>query len=223
MTASAVTVDTSVTGKRHYTTAGGIRIASVTTILKMVGQDPFADDGLAALRGSVGNEKFKAIMQTAADLGTAVHEGINEALDPEAIPYPSDDPRTAKMVAGALTWVAKYVKTVHAVEAPFVSEAYGFAGTIDLIATLKGDEQPAVIDWKTSAQVLPTYRLQLAAYREGARQSLGYPVDRRLVIKVSKDRSSPGKVTAHEFSAHTADWAAFQNALSLFRWTKEYA
>ncbi len=215
--AAPFTVDTTESGKRHYTVEGR-RIASVTTILKIV-----HDEDFAKLRGDLGNDRFWAIMNSAANLGTAMHEGITDALDPEGIPLPAVDTRVGAMVDGALRWVAANVKEVHHVEVGFADEHLGYAGTIDCIATLKGDRHPCVIDWKSSAKVLPIYRLQLAAYREAARIAIDKHVDRRLVVQVSKDKALAGRVRVHDYPEHAADFAAFQNALNLFRWTKEYA
>jgi hypothetical protein len=210
-------VDTTAEGKRLYS-VGGQRIASVTTILKIVHDEEFAK-----LRGDLGNERFWAIMNGAADLGTAVHEGITDALDPEGIPLPAVDTRVGAMVDGALRWIEAQVKEVHHVEVGFADTALGYAGTIDFICTLKGDRRPCVLDWKTSSKVLPIYKLQLAAYREAARASIDKRIDRRLVIQISKDKARAGHIRVHEYADHAADFAAFQNALNLFRWTKEYA
>jgi hypothetical protein len=121
----------------------------------------------------------------AAARGTRVHEAIERHLSTGLAPtsmtnQPSDE---ATLVKGARRWLADHDVRVLAVEQTvFVPGARGFAGTADLvfvagrdIKTIDDDGDgcrvvtipagvPVVGDWKTSRDVWPSHRAQLAAY-----------------------------------------------------------
>lgn len=199
----------------------GKRLPSVTTVLRIM-----HDEGLAELRGTLGNRRFWQVMRDAGNLGTAVHKACEAVLDPEDIPVPDPDPKVASMAAHFAEWVAATVKEVHHVEVAFADTALGYGGIIDLVATLRGDRKPSVIDIKTSAKIIPSYYLQLAGYREAARLSIEPRVDRRVIVHISKTtpKGAPGKITAVDCpNPHAYDFAAFQAALNLWKWRKEQA
>jgi hypothetical protein len=96
-----------------------------------------------------------------------------------------------------------------------VSKKFGYAGTFDLLAVLKGDTIPSVIDLKTSKDFWPTMALQLAAYREALLEE-GKKVSRRLVVRI--DKLETEKLEIKEYTQHARDFNAFLAALSLFRY-----
>lgn len=107
------------------------------------------------------------------------------------------------------------VDTVIETEQMVVSKRFGYAGTFDLLAVLKEDTTPSVIDLKTSKDFWPTMALQLAAYREALLEE-GKKVARRLVVRI--DKLETGKLEIKEYTQHARDFNAFLAALSLFRY-----
>ena len=69
-------------------------------------------------------------------------------------------------------------------EAPLVSEAYQFGGTIDIYAELDG--KPTLIDIKTSGSgIWPEMKHQVAAYKELLTEN-GYPVEDVMILRVGR-------------------------------------
>lgn len=110
--------------------------------------------------------------RTAKALGTAVHEALEHlALTGE---FPTVDDEVRPFIEQADKWMQKFQPVYEASEMTTYSPQYGFAGTLDAIATIDGVR--FLIDYKTSRKSVdnqgkPTtpypeqVGLQLAAYR----------------------------------------------------------
>lgn len=194
----------------RYYTIDGQQFPSVTTALGII-RKPV----LEWWRGEMGNEEADRIAGEAADLGTDVHglcQDINRGLT--VCPRADLEP----ILAGYQDWFNLSVEEVLAVERVVVSRRYQYAGTLDLLAVLKGDSLPTVIDIKTSRDVYPDMGLQLAGYR-GALAEEGIITGRRLILWLGKhDRA--GRWKTREFTQHDADYCHFLYALSLWRYLK---
>jgi len=68
-------------------------------------------------------------------------------------------------VDSAKDWIDRTIDRVLVVERRFVDTAKGYCGKPDLIAVIRGDEAPTLIDWKTSASYQKWWPVQIAAYR----------------------------------------------------------
>jgi hypothetical protein len=60
-------------------------------------------------------------------------------------------------------WLDQWFESAHLVEERLVDEERGFCGKPDL-AMMAVDGRPMVVDWKTSASEMKTWKMQLAAY-----------------------------------------------------------
>lgn len=141
------------------------------------------------------------------DRGTKVHRAIEfydagdldeEALDPVLWPY----------VMGWQRFKQEANVTVEASEVRLASEVYGFAGTIDKVATIGNTK--AIIDIK-SGQVQPWTAIQLAAYSI----LLNEPVRKRYAVQLGDD----GSYRLHEFKDRS-DRAVFLAALTVHQWKR---
>lgn len=110
----------------------------------------------------------------AADLGSAIHRAIELYARSGAVPA---HPDVARLFEPAREWFDAEVGDVHAVEAAVAHAGWGFAGRVDLIATLRSTGRPTVIDFKTqktrtsrAGRFTPIFHdiwpLQLEAYRQ---------------------------------------------------------
>lgn len=111
-------------------------------------------------------------MRSAAELGTAVHDALEQLALTGAFPEVDDEVRP--FIEQADRWMQKFQPTYEAAEATVYSEKFGYAGTLDAIAVVGGVR--FLLDYKStrrgfdsrgnpSAPYAETVALQLAGYR----------------------------------------------------------
>lgn len=115
-------------------------------------------------------------------------------------------------------WFDKHVSRVFYVEHEFRSDRFKFLGHVDLVAELI-DGRLAVIDIKTPAAEVKTWRLQLAAYKYLVNQELyGKGVQRGITdcmsLRLMKDGRAAKAVCYQE---HADDLAVFLSCLNVYR------
>lgn len=187
---------------RYYRINGKL-YTSVTTALSVVRKE-----GLERWRGEVGNEEADRIRDEAAEAGSTIHDRCALIAQGNAEP---DSPATECFAS----WLREAVAQVIHVEKVVWSEAHRYAGRSDLVAWLKGDRLPSVIDIKTG-RVWPEHGLQLAAYQRAYAEH-GIKVERRLVIQLDRDGSG---YTVREFR-DPRDFHMFLYALALYNYFHE--
>lgn len=160
------------TPKKGYT-VNGKKIPSVTTVIGRFKDSSFLipwaykqgreHENLAACGLPAPNTLYE-VVNDAANIGTLVHGLVDD--DIHGIPYSLDslDERIISAFNGYLSWKKTSDAIIVATEIPLVSQKYGYGGTPDAIAKVKGDL--CLMDWKTSARVYTDHLLQLAAYRQ---------------------------------------------------------
>src|SRR5271163_3329415 len=79
-------------------------------------------------------------------------------------------------------WFDSMVKEVIHTETRCNSKKYRLSGAFDMIAILKGDSKPSLIDIKTPALGSLSWQLQTAAYRMLAREEMGIECSRRICL-----------------------------------------
>ena len=167
----------------------GIVVPRVTTILS----DMLHEDGLMGWSNYIGlykRQKYKDVLDAAADKGTYVHNGIenyitnNVDLDIEDIPLQYQE-EVNNAFQSFLTWwniVNKNTIEVLMQEEPLVCQWFG--GTLDLL--LKINDKIFLIDFKTSNHLSYKYLLQLSAYRYMLRNIHNIEVDGVGIIRLEK-------------------------------------
>lgn len=189
---------------RHYEVDGKL-YPSVTTILSII-RKPY----LERWRGEIGNDDADFIMEEAGELGSEVHN-IAEAIS-RGDKWGATDPAIQVMGAALEEWFAANVEQVIATEQFVFDPLYCYAGRLDLIAIIKGDPRPSIIDFKTGG-VWPEAFLQLAAYKHACQED----ILRRVVLHI--DKKNPGKITAKDApNDFETDWRMFLYCLELFRY-----
>jgi hypothetical protein len=155
-------------------------------------------------------------MGNAAEIGTAVHHAIEWALKGEMGldpgPMPTLGPIEADCFARWSVWWATAGLRPLALEQELVCKACGFAGHADLIAEVVASGRQCILDWKTSKDVYPDYRLQLSAYGHCSHIPLGG------VVRIGKDPDEDVEVTwVDDLPALFPHFAAL---LSMWRWLR---
>ena len=187
----------------------GIKYPRVTTILNIIHCRE-----LERWRGNLGNLEADRVMHQAAEIGTGLHKVCHIFNNDRSFEMPTTS-KIGQMFDTYKQWFEAVIDEVIGTEQLVVNKKFGYAGTFDLLAVLKGDTVPSVIDLKTSKDFWPTMALQLAAYREALLEE-GKRVNRRLIVRI--DRLETPKLEVKEYTQHAGDFNAFLAALSLFRY-----
>ena len=195
---------------RHYK-IDGERYPSVTTVLAMLEKS-----GLAKWRGSVGNDEADRISKEAADYGTAIHQLVEYINRGNRGPFGEPDDT---VVAPYIRWYDEHVNLVVGAERLCVSRRFKYAGTADGVVLLHGDDDPTIIDLKTSKTDLAQreWALQLAAYALALEEEDIY-CRRRIILRMPK--ATPGTLHVLEIPADELeiDQRAFLNVLKIWQW-----
>lgn len=150
------------------------------------------------------------VSRAAADRGKYVHQALEQLAETGQVPDPRTFPPEGRgYVQGLAGWWNEHGQEFQASEVLVASAKYGFAGTFDLLCTLK-DGRRARVDLKTSRNLYPEHHLQLEAYELAAVES-GYRLsDVRVAVRVAAD----GQWEVQESYATADDFLA---VLSCFR------
>ncbi len=178
----------------HTYTQGGVKLPSVTQVIKAAGLMP-------DFYGS-GNE-------TAMLRGTLVHR-ICEFHDQSDLKEDSVDPALAGYLEAWKTFRAETEFVPSGIEWRRAHPLYRYAGMVDRIGRFGG--LPAIIDIKTGASD-PWMGVQLAAYEGLVVQDGPVGVNRRLGVHLT----SEGKYSIQRFE-DGSDWPIFLSALGLYNW-----
>lgn len=108
------------------------------------------------------------------------------------------------------------VKIVHT-EVRLNSPTYRISGAFDLLAILKGDDTPTLVDIKTPNSPSLSWQLQTAAYQLLAKEVLNIDVTRRICLMLPKYGD---KVRIVEYEDHKRDQELYIKALELYRFFK---
>lgn len=164
----------------------------------------------------VGVKAADRAKQQAASIGTATHAMIEYSLRVQL----GEDPGPRPDIPDAALWAfevwrqwADEVELVPlAIERVVHDPVYGYAGTLDLYAKVKG--VLTVLDWKTGKSVYPEAFLQNIAYRSAAALD-DMPSAQGLIVRLPKlvDDPAPEPVWVPE----TATLRDFLAALRLWR------
>jgi hypothetical protein len=150
---------------------------------------------LATLAAKLGPAKaHQKALAKAADLGTEAHQKVEwwlrTQMGVEAGPEPNVRDQAEWAVMAFQDWARAVSLKVLLIERTVYSTVHGFAGTLDLLARVKG--VPTCIDLKTSKAIYAESFLQSAAYQT-ALVEMGYlpPAGGGLIVRLPKIESDP--------------------------------
>jgi hypothetical protein len=184
-------------------------------------------------------DAHREVWNASAERGHRIHRAALQLVGGQAItpkdpdtgePWPEDEMRSAYHLARFMDeW---HVEPL-AAERPVFHERDLWAGTVDLVAQLRGGDT-WVLDYKTGSGVYPEHALQLATYRHATHlQAEGVaggvvdlpmiPTDRCAVVHVRPDgykliptRSDEGLYDVFRHMLPVAEWAGEKPAQSVF-------
>lgn len=197
-----------------YKLKNGRKVPGASTVAK-IGDDPSALLYWAWNCGKEGID-FKKARESAADIGTLTHFLIQTHLrgqeaDLSEFSAEQQDKASNAFLKFLEFFDAQKLTTV-SIETPFVSEAHGFGGTLDLVCK---DGGMVLLDWKTSNAIYRPYLLQLAGYEELWNENHDEPIARRAIIRIGKTEANDLEV--RWLSDLTPYWEAFRCQLQLYR------
>lgn len=172
------------------------------------------------IQGAKGAHRKKR--DSAADLGTMIHEWIEQYIKAEmgikGYEKP-EDPTNEKMqsaIVAFFDWRKKHKVVFTHSEQKVYSRMVQVAGTIDAIGTIDG--KTSIIDFKTSNGIWPEMTLQVAFYQQAWEEMTGAKIDKRWLIRFGKE---DGEFEAVEFTDHMEDAKAFGAANTLYKRLKQ--
>ena len=113
---------------------------------------------------SKAKKEYKDVSQTALDIGTQIHDLIEQYLKTGKDPFKELKDEVTNGFLAFLEWEKDNIESWIESEAVTVNETWGYAGTLDAIAKMK-DGRVMVIDFKSSKGFYSGYDMQIASYR----------------------------------------------------------
>jgi len=132
-------------------------------------------------------------LEKAGNIGSQIHALIEWWLLAHMLEKVGPCPEACDKAMWAYTRWQAWAKEVNLkpiyVEQAVWSRAYGYAGTMDLLAEVNGVE--TVLDWKSGKAVYPEAHLQNAAYRQAVREMGHGNPQAGLIVRVPKVETDP--------------------------------
>ena len=174
---------------RYYLDSLGNPVPSVTTVLSKTSNK---SDGIDQWRARVGNEEAERIIKLSTDIGSAVHEAIENYLNNTLWDKFEDslDQKIAKKIS------QKFIKD----GLNDISEIWGlevglildnlYAGTADCVGIYKNKE--SIIDCKTAKKIkkrewIEDYFLQCCAYANAHNVMFNTKIEQLVILMVDRD------------------------------------
>jgi len=195
-------------GKRFYIDSNGNPVPSVTTILDAVSDKT----GIKRWEQRVGKKAAEEIKKQSTDIGTMVHEAIEQYLLGNAWDAftPDTNGLLAKGIAQRFIDVGlNYIDEIWGLEAGLLLDDW-YAGTADCIAVYKN--KPAIIDFKTAKKLkrkdwIESYFLQGAAYANAHNVMFETNIEEIVILMVDRDLLfKEFHIKKDEFAYYTKSW-----------------
>jgi hypothetical protein len=154
------------------------------------------------------------VLEAASERGSRVHAICAAKL--LGVWHPPVTADVAGYVRSFEGW-ARVVSDVVLVEPELEDTALGYCGHLDLVCRIRGDKGATIVDLKTPATCMLSWRAQLAAYRNLA-ETNGHQISRVFSLRLDK---AGGRAKVDEYTGTVrADFAGFLSALNAFRYFK---
>lgn len=114
-------------------------------------------------------------------------------------------------------WVDECVDRVVLAEERLVNRVKTFCGKPDLVAVIKGNDLPTLIDWKTSQTYYEWWRLQNASYRYLLEDSKQIKTMAGMCVRLKKNGSGILLGKGHYPGEYLSDFAIFHGGLNMYR------
>ena len=174
---------------RHYLDSNQKPVPSVTTVLSGTSK---SKDGLIQWRNRVGEEEAERIIKQSTDIGTAVHEAIENYLNGK--PWNNFEETHDQLLAKNIS--DKFIKDglngiteIWGLEVGLVLDNL-YAGTADCVGEYQGI--PTLIDFKTAKKIkkrewIEDYFLQGCAYANAHNVMFGTKIEQIVILMVDRN------------------------------------
>lgn len=142
---------------------------------------PF-DSNLIRRVGNAARKKPERIKDAAADLGTRVHNLIDEWILTGKTRH--QDPDEMVAFANFMSFVSERNLKFICGDLAVASLRLKYGGRLDALAMM--GNKLVLLDWKTSNAIRDDYALQVAGYREALKETYGLLADRAIVVRFDK-------------------------------------
>ena len=194
---------------RHYLDSNNKPVPSVTTVLSGTSK---SKDGLIQWRNRIGEEEAERIIKQSTDIGTAVHEAIENYLNGKSwdnFEETHDQLLAQKISAKFIKDGLKGITDIWGLEVGLLLDNL-YAGTADCVGEFEGT--PTLIDFKTAKKIkkrewIEDYFLQGCAYANAHNVMFGTKIEQIVILMV--DRNSIFQefiVRPTEFNLFTRKW-----------------
>ena len=173
---------------RHYLDSNNKPVPSVTTVLSGTSK---SKDGLIQWRNRVGEEEAERIIKQSTDIGTAVHEAIENYLNGQSWDNfgVTHDQLIAKKISDKfINYGLKGITDIWGLEVGLLLDNL-YAGTADCVGEYEGI--PTLIDFKTSKKIkkrewIEDYFLQGCAYANAHNVMFGTKIEQIVILMVDR-------------------------------------
>jgi genome maintenance exonuclease 1 len=174
---------------RHYLDSNNKAVPSVTTVLSGTSK---SKDGLIQWRNRVGEEEADRIIKQSTDIGTAVHEAIENYLNGESwnnFEETHDQLLAQKISNKFIKDGLKGITDIWGLEVGLVLDNL-YAGTADCVGEYEGI--PTLIDFKTAKKIkkrewIEDYFLQGCAYANAHNVMFGTKIEQIVILMVDRN------------------------------------
>ena len=194
---------------RHYLDSDNKPVPSVTTVLSGTSK---SKDGLVQWRNRVGDEEADRIIKQSTDIGTAVHEAIEEFLNKEDwdnFDNTSDQILDKNISNKFIKDALKGITEIWGLEVGLILDNL-YAGTADCVGLYK--DIPTLIDFKTAKKIkkrdwIEDYFLQGCAYANAHNVMFGTDIQQIVILMVDRNLIFQEYIVRPtEFSYLTRKW-----------------
>jgi len=200
-------------GHAYFDSVSGVTFSSVTTKLKILSNPIFSDRKMnrsldylqshfSEIRQDNLSQMFddakkcpETLFKEASALGTRVHDYVEHIIniwiefgempDVKAILKDEPDRRVWSAVRSFDKWVKDNNFTPISSELQVWSDSNNIAGTLDCIGLTGSDL--TLVDWKTSAVIIKSYYLQVAAYYRMFTERTGLKIKKVVIVGLDLD------------------------------------
>lgn len=147
---------------------------------------------------SAAKKNYKDVRDTAADLGTRVHDLCEKYWAQPDIQPAQEDERPA--FEAFKRWVAAYSVKMVETERHVYSLEENYAGILDLVALVNGEKY--IVDIKTSSRISPGFMVQVGGYAYAREEMTKEDLSHAGILRLDKEG---GVYEWCDFSDHLSD------------------
>jgi len=200
----------------HYYFVDDVFFPGVTTILHDTLPTPFA---LKQWLGEVGNDRAQEKLEAAGDRGTRIHNSCELLLKGQDVYLDRDfsAKRDKKCIVAFTDWVNEvnpFIQKPEDIEFT-VASRHGFAGTLDFFCYI--NNEPWIVDIKTSAGVYEAHKFQIIAYQQAFFEMTGIMAKTGILHLNPKTKKGYAFVDKIEVAGRPLEFGDFMKVFEVYK------